>query len=47
MIWENCGAVFTDYGGFRGRSPLGERGSGKAVGFEAWGKAFPLFIFSD
>jgi hypothetical protein len=33
---------FTDYGGFRGRGPLGEGGSGKAVGFVAWGKAFPL-----
>jgi hypothetical protein len=35
---------FSYYGGFRGRSPLGEGGSGKAVGFAAWGKAFPLFI---
>jgi hypothetical protein len=45
MIWKNCEAVFTDYGGFRGRSLLGEGGSGKAAGFVAGGKAFPLFLF--
>jgi hypothetical protein len=31
---------FTDYVGL-GAKPPGEGGSGKAAGFEAWGKAFP------
>jgi hypothetical protein len=44
MIWENREAVFTGYGGFRGRSLLGEGGSGKAAGFAAGGKAFPLLL---
>jgi hypothetical protein len=30
-------------GGFRGAHAPVEGGSGKAAGFEAWGKAFPLF----
>jgi hypothetical protein len=46
MIWKNRGAIFTDHGGFRGRSLLGEGGNGKAVGFVAWGKAFPLLLFT-
>jgi hypothetical protein len=45
MIWKKYEVFFTDHGGFRGRSPLGEGGSGKAAGFEAWGKAFPFLIF--
>jgi hypothetical protein len=32
------------FGGVAGVSPA-ERGSGKAGGFEAGGKAFPLFIY--
>ena len=45
MIWKNCGAVFTDYGGVAGGTPA-EGGSGKAGGFVAWGKAFPLLCYS-
>jgi hypothetical protein len=32
------------FGGVAGVPPA-EGGSGKAVGFGAWGKAFPLFIY--
>jgi hypothetical protein len=46
MIWKKYGVFFTNYGGVVGVSPA-EGGSGKAVGFEAWGKAFPLFIFRN
>jgi hypothetical protein len=48
---ENREAVFTDYGGVMGAQAPIEGGSGKAVGFAAWGKAFPrliiLFLVDD
>jgi hypothetical protein len=43
MIWGNREAVFTDLWGVAGQSPA-EGGSGKAVGFAAGGKAFPLLF---
>jgi hypothetical protein len=45
---ENCGAIFTylSLGALRGLSPA-EGGSGKAAGFVAWGKAFPLLFDID
>jgi hypothetical protein len=45
MIWKKYEVFFTDYGGVTGAQAPVEGGSGKAVGFEAWGKAFPLFYF--
>jgi hypothetical protein len=38
------GFYFFVFGGVAGVSPV-EGGSGKAGGFEAWGKAFPLLCF--
>jgi hypothetical protein len=48
MIWKNRRAVFTylSLGALRGLSPA-EGGSGKAAGFGAWGKAFPLLFDID
>jgi hypothetical protein len=43
---ENREAVFTDYGGVMGAQAPIEGGSGKTVGFGAWGKAFPLYSFN-
>ena len=36
MIWKNPIAIFTCYGGFKGRSPLGE---GEAASPRAWHRA--------
>jgi hypothetical protein len=47
MIWKNCGAIFTYiFGGVAGGIPR-RGGSGKAVGFEAWGRLPPLYIFCN
>jgi hypothetical protein len=42
MFLKIAGQFFSCYGGVAGVSPA-EGGSGKAVGFAAGGKAFPLF----
>ncbi|MDR2434222.1 MAG: hypothetical protein LBD47_06615 [Treponema sp.] len=42
MISKIATVIFTNCGGL-GAKPPGEGGSGKAAGFEAWGKAFPLY----
>jgi hypothetical protein len=43
MIWKKYGVFFTCYGVLGGKGPLGERGSGKAIGFEARGETSPHF----
>jgi hypothetical protein len=45
---ENCGAIFSSLslGALRGVSPA-EGGSGKAVGFGAWGETSPKFTYIE
>jgi hypothetical protein len=44
MIWKNCGSnfYFLVFGGVAGVIPR-RGGSGKAVGFEAWGRLPPFY----